>query len=170
MSKKKKKNGKGAKATKAGGTTANKALGAGLLGGVASLAAGQVIKSAVDELVEHGTRRILGRRKAVNKPVEQDLGFVLLHLLCACAEPTPVASLCTKAKAGLVEVLDALQSLRRGRLVAFTQGRRAVTLTSAGRETLEALTASGDDVEPEEKEDGPGREAEERSSDSTAAE
>lgn len=130
---------KGKSKKKRGGVGAKTAVGAGMLGGVASLIANKATGEAIEEAVKLGAGHLLGLRKAP-PALEKDLGYKLMKLLAKRGEPARLACLPGDLDCGLLALLDAVQALRKVRLVKFADGRRLLLLTALGRESLQSLS------------------------------
>ncbi len=137
--------GKGKKKGKRVGT--KRAVGAGMLGGVATLVATKGAGEVVKEAVKLGAGHIIGLRQGP-PALEKDLGYKLLKLLAKRGGPVRLACLPGELQCGLLPLLEAVQSLRRVRLLKLTDGRRTVLLTALGRESLDVLVPK-----PKEKDD-----------------
>ena len=72
----------------------------------------------------------------------RDLGWTILATVAAQPDFMPVSRLLASVDEGLIGVADALQALRRLRLIRFGHQRTTVQLTSLGRATLTALGKS----------------------------
>lgn len=130
---------KGKSKKKGKGVGTKGVVGAGVLGGVASLIATKTAGEAVKEVVRYGAGQLLDLRRAP-PALEKDLGYKLLKLLAKRREPVRLASLPGELDCGLLSLLDAVKALRKVGLVKFGDGRRFVLLTAPGREALETLS------------------------------
>ena len=126
-------------------TGAGATLGGGIAAGAATFLASQAVKTVVKEVVEAGTDRFLFRRGRT-KSKGPDVGLLVLRMLAEApaGEPVTVVRLVQTLGLHLLDVADAVRGLQRLRLAKYSDGHRAVRLTSQGREALEALAGPGE--------------------------
>src|SRR5687767_6687458 len=110
-------------------------------GGAWAHVTGEVVGNVLGQLLADGTEYALDRfGSGRGAPPHQDLGFRILVVLHEPGgQPVALAELAVRAGAGLLEVVAAVQALRRVRLVKFADGRRSVVLTEVGRAALVIL-------------------------------
>lgn len=108
------------------------------LSAAATLLGGQVVKEATKQLLSDANKETVKRWIGGTPAQKDDVGYRVLKCLRSEQDVT-VAELPGLAKAGLVETLEALQALRRVRMIQYGPGRRTACLTDHGRDALRVL-------------------------------
>lgn len=116
-----------------------KAKSAGVTAGIGA-AAGALAAEVAGKVAAEGAivaaRRVTSRPTA---PTHQDLGYRILKELTQHETPVALSELPRAVEAGLIELEQALGSLRRLLLIRFRNKITHVTITGAGRRMLTEL-------------------------------